>query len=168
MILAPLVMGGTMAIFFNPRFALFCLLSPVLMLFNLIDNRFSRRSGLRAREEKFAADLVQFDKELRRWRAAWLRRLWQRHPSLPDVVAAAIGGDTRLWERRPHHDDFLGLCLGYGGVTLPPPMAPERNPEPEVVEAIDRARHSKPGRSRWCSVGVRCWVWPALATPPSV
>ncbi len=62
MILAPLVMGGTMAVFFNPRFALFCLLSPVLMLFNLIDNRFSRRRGLRAREEKFAADLVQFDK----------------------------------------------------------------------------------------------------------
>ena len=64
MILAPLVMGGTMAIFFNPRFALFCLLSPVLMLFNLIDNRFSRRRGLRAREQTFQPDLIEFEKEL--------------------------------------------------------------------------------------------------------
>ena len=145
MILAPLVMGGTMAIFFNPRFALFCLLSPVLMLFNLIDNRFSRRRGLRAREQAFQADLIEFEKESSRWTAAWGRRLWRRHPSLPDLVTAASNGDTRLWERRPHHEDFLSLCLGYGGITLPEPLPPERNPEREVVEAIDRARQLDPG-----------------------
>ena len=145
MILAPLVMGGTMAIFFNPRFALFCLLSPVLMLFNLVDNRFSRRRGLRAREETFTADLAKFERELLRWKAAWQRRLGQRHLSLPDVVTAATVGDTRLWERRPHHEDFLSLCLGYGAVTLPEPVAPERNPEQEVLEAIDRARQLDAG-----------------------
>ena len=145
----------------QPRFALFCLLSPVLMLFNLVDNRFSRRRGLRAREETFTADLVKFEKELLRWKAAW---------RTPARAAAPIPARRRHRGQQRRHPPLGAETASRGlsrvSVSATAPYHPARTARSGAEPRARGARGHGPGtptRPRpsrgpapwWCSPG-RC------------
>jgi S-DNA-T family DNA segregation ATPase FtsK/SpoIIIE len=79
----------------------------------------------RARQAKVgrrrAADaLRQFDAALAAQRLAVAQARWTYAVELPEAITRAVTGDARLWERRPHHDDFLEVVLGVGVVPWRP------------------------------------------------
>ncbi len=108
----PLAMGGAMAYFFSPIFAIFMLLSPLMLAWTFFDDR---RSG----RKTFAADSAAYRTALAAKRleaadmadqlAAWNRR---RTPSLDQVARWVRMGAPELWARRPRHDDFLTVAAG--------------------------------------------------------
>lgn len=133
----PVLAGAGMALFFGRlMFLAFALMSPLMMAGQYIEDRRRRRRETRRAGQKFAADLREFDRRLRR-RAR--REQAQAHlddPSVGEMLAWAEAGSRRLWERRPAHPDFLRVTLGYGTVRWAPPPGGEE--EPEAAEALRR------------------------------
>ena len=112
-ILAPLVLGLVMwQVMGNASFLLFTLLSPVLLVGNLVtERRAGRRRSRRERAEWQAAravaeqtltDAVRADEQHRRSAA----------PDPSALLLTALGPRPRLWERRREDDDLLQLHLG--------------------------------------------------------
>ena len=66
----------------------------------------------------------------------------ERLPSPAEIVRRSTTTGSRLWERRPAHDDFLHLRAGLGSVLWDPPVPGERRrldgPVREVVAATSR------------------------------
>jgi DNA segregation ATPase FtsK/SpoIIIE, S-DNA-T family len=140
-LVAPLLMAGVMvALYGSLRYAMFGLLSPVMVVGNWVAAR--RRAG---REFKGAARsyrdaLVRLDADLA---AAVSAELARREAVLPDpaeVVRRAHLPSVWLWERRPAHDDFLSLRVGTGDLRWRPPLARARGATPpaEVAELAER------------------------------
>ena len=112
-VLAPLVLGVVMwRVLGNATFLLFTLLSPVMVIGNVVtERRTGRRQSRKARAmwqaqrdvaERTLAEAVRVDVELRRTAA----------PDAATVLRTALGPRPRLWERRRGDDDFLDLRLG--------------------------------------------------------
>jgi S-DNA-T family DNA segregation ATPase FtsK/SpoIIIE len=112
-ILAPLVLGVVMwRVLGNATFLLFTLLSPVMVIGNVVTERRSgkrqsrRQKALwqaqRAVAERTLADAVHTDEQQRRSDA----------PDPAAVLLTALGPRPRLWERRRGDDDLLDLRLG--------------------------------------------------------
>ncbi|MFN2555888.1 MAG: FtsK/SpoIIIE domain-containing protein, partial [Nitriliruptorales bacterium] len=133
-LLTPLVFGAVMA-FVSPYFALFALLSPVMLLGNWWESRrrgakVSRSEAMRYEQEIAAfRERVEF---MRRTRAIQLRN---ELADPAEVLRRAIAPSVRLWERRPGHDDFLRLSAGLGDVPWQPPLAQGERP-PEVRKIL--------------------------------
>jgi S-DNA-T family DNA segregation ATPase FtsK/SpoIIIE len=122
-ILAPLVLGVVMwQALDNAMFLLFTLLSPVMVIGNVVtERRTGRRRSRRERElwraqrdiaERTLVAAVHADEQRRRLAA----------PDAAAVLLTALGPRPRLWERRPCDDDLLALRLGLAD-------------QPAVVEA---------------------------------
>jgi DNA segregation ATPase FtsK/SpoIIIE, S-DNA-T family len=111
--LAPVVLGGVLwAVTRNASTLLFVALSPVMMIGNVISDRFSGR-------RKYRRDLVSYQQRLaeaeHRLADELLREGRRRREEQPDpaaLLATALGPDLRLWERRRDGPDFLVLRLG--------------------------------------------------------
>lgn len=113
MVLAPLVVGlGLWLVLRNAGFLLFTLLSPVIILANVVsDRRAGRRRSRRetarwraARDtaERALAAAVRADQDRRRLAA----------PDPAETARTAAGPGLRLWERRRGDDDVLHLRVG--------------------------------------------------------
>ncbi|NNF63392.1 MAG: hypothetical protein HKN07_03960, partial [Acidimicrobiia bacterium] len=137
-IVAPLLMGLAMfAMFQRLIFLAFMLLSPVMAGFNWIDDKFRVKKERKRNEEDFIVDLGRFETTVAAWRTATRRYLAARHRDLSSVVNTGLQVRTDLWERRPHHDDFLSLVVGYGRCNLPVPLTRQHNDlDDEVVAAL--------------------------------
>jgi len=141
-ILAPLVMGGAMvAITGEIRFALFLVLTPLMAIGHAIDGR---RRGRRNRRR----DRARFEREIDELRAgladaadAARRRLADERPDPAELLRRIEEPSTRLWERRPGHQDWLCLRVGIGPERWTPPVASagSRTPTDEVREVLERA-----------------------------
>ncbi len=112
-LVAPLVLGVAMwQITGSTTFLLFTLLSPVVVLGNLVTERRSgRRRSRRDRAlwraqrdvaEHTLLDAVRADEAARREQA----------PDAAELLLTALGPLPRLWERRRGDDDLLDLRLG--------------------------------------------------------
>jgi S-DNA-T family DNA segregation ATPase FtsK/SpoIIIE len=126
---APLVLGGVMfAATGSLLFLAFCLLSPVMVVGNWYEGR--RHSGRSTRNARRAHDeqLEQFTADVRQRAADELAHLRASLPDPAEIVRRATDPSTRLWERRPDHDDFLRLSAGLGDRRLRPPLHERRNP----------------------------------------
>ncbi len=60
---------------------------------------------------------------------------------LGEVLRRATQPSTRLWERRPAHEDAMRLRLGSGTVAWDPPVELPADVDPEVTEAVTAAGH---------------------------
>jgi DNA segregation ATPase FtsK/SpoIIIE, S-DNA-T family len=140
-LVGPLLMGGVMiAITGNPRFAMFMLMSPVMLLGNhLAGKRRSRKESVTAdREFRRALDQLRVDLATRADDER-LRRD-QLDPDLVEVVRRAEAPSTTLWQRRPDHDDYLRVRVGTGDVPWDPPVEAGREAPPAPVrELLDGA-----------------------------
>ncbi len=116
----PLVLGLAMALVLDPRFALFALASPVIAGGTWWeDRRRCRRERRRTAAERssenrrVSREVVERADDLR----AWLDR---RTPP-PGVWTERVRrGSSRLWERRPGHDDHLLVRIGQANIPWTP------------------------------------------------
>ena len=133
----PVIAGAGMALFFGRlMFLTFALMSPLMMAGQSIEDRRRRRRETRRAGQKFAADLREYARRLRRRARCEQAQAHLDDPSLGELLAWAEAGSRRLWERRPAHPDFLRATLGYGTVRWAPPPGGEE--EPEAAEALRR------------------------------
>jgi len=122
--IAPLPISIAMAVMLGHwRFALFGLLSPIIMLANWIeDGRSRRRDAVRAS----AADATarcEVRADVRARRDADVSAARTAHPHLPDLLEWMVGAHPRLWERRPAHDDAYLVPIGWGDEPWTVPLA---------------------------------------------
>lgn len=175
MVLAPLVVGvGLWLVLRNAGFLLFTLLSPVVVLANVVSDRRagrqrSRRETARWRTSRDAAeqalaDAVRADQDRRRLAA----------PDPAQTAVAAAGPGPRLWERRRGDDDVLALRVGLADLPAEveaegdvPPGATTARDVPVVVPlrsagVLGVAGPTEPARAlaRWLVVQAAVWHSP--------
>ncbi len=110
----PVPFAGLLAVFFGPQMLAFALLSPLMLVGNVLSDRWGGR-------REYARELAAHEIELadRQGEFDALRRLEreQRWRDLPDpatVLDIASGPGTRLWERRRGAPDLGRVRLGVG------------------------------------------------------
>ncbi len=140
-ILGPLVIGGILiAVYRDPRFALFMALSPIMALGTYVTDRRRAKGERRSSGREWREALETLDRDLADARAQEVERLEALAPDAAEVVRRCAQPSTRLWERRPGHDDFLVLRAGVGDVRWSPPVPTSRTaPAPEVAERLESA-----------------------------
>ncbi len=138
MLVAPLPPALLMAVLFHPRFALFAAFGPVLTAARWLEGRRTHRAGARRSAAASAAAIATFTNdviEVRRAVAAHRRTL---DPSPSDVRRRARTLDPRLWERRPRHDDFACVAIGYGTAPWQPDLTGSGRLDDELRSVADR------------------------------
>jgi len=142
-ILGPILFATVMVLTLGSwRFAIFGILSPVMLIGSYFDSRRRNRKTSRREAARFRAELDDLERALRhtadleraRREAAW------PHPA--EVCRRAELPSTRLWERRAQAADFLTLRVASGTARWDPPVvAAERGELPdEVREVVDGHR----------------------------
>ena len=113
----PLAVSVAMALLWSPFALLFGLMTPAMLLGNLLSDR---RSGRR----RYAEDLATYRTAEAACRgrletavAAERRTRDLSYPDAAALLATASSRDGRLWERRPQDRDHLELRVGSGDVT---------------------------------------------------
>lgn len=109
----PLLMGLVLVLFLRRwEIALFSLFSPVMVLWNHIEERRAHQDEVaefgRSYDDAVDATFDQVRTATREW-ADWLDR---NHPTPVEVQGVAAMVSARLWERVPGDADFLHLRLG--------------------------------------------------------
>ncbi|HTU84916.1 MAG TPA: FtsK/SpoIIIE domain-containing protein, partial [Solirubrobacteraceae bacterium] len=133
----PLVLGLVLVIaLHNILFALFMLLSPILVIGSWLENRrFARRTAQGHTREQIQ-QLARFRELVAERHASELARLRAALPDPAEIMRRATAPDPRLWERRPEHEDFLRLMGGLGRVPFRPPLAQRMTPAPQAEEIL--------------------------------
>jgi len=136
--LAPLAMAAVMVqIFGNFMFALFALLSPVMLVGNWVEGRRHGRQTSRKEAARFAVDLEAFRSQLEQERVRETVRTRAGLPEPSEVLRRATAPSVRLWERRLDDPDFLHLSAGLGTIGWQPPVASTYGERPpEVAQAL--------------------------------
>ncbi len=112
MVFAPMLMAIPMALIFSPRYLMFGLMSPVLAIANVVnDRKTGRKDHVRAMKE-YEEDLARTNQRIE---DALLQEQDERREAFPDpaeVLLTAVGPGYRLWQRRTDDPDWLQLRLG--------------------------------------------------------
>ena len=135
-LVAPVVMGAVMAVLWDPRMALFALLTPVAAVGSWLEDRRRSRNDRRRIDADTAAAVERFAAVIDDAREEERRRRTGELPDPAAVVRRAGRVTSDLWERRPHHPDFLQLRIGIADVAWRPPLGEVRRPAPGVAEAL--------------------------------
>lgn len=139
--LAPLAMAGVMVqLLGNPVFALFALLSPIMLVGNWVESRRRGKQSSRQEAARFADDVQALRSQLERKRAEATAKAREVLPDPSETLRRATAPSVRLWERRLADPDFLHLSAGLGTIGWQPPIANPHGERPaEVVEALAEA-----------------------------
>ena len=135
--IGPLALGAVMVVVLhNVIFALFMLLSPVLVIGGWWEQRRNANRTASGQGREHARELERFRTELR---AAHGDELSRRRIGLPDtaeLIHRAVGPDSRLWERRPDDEDFMILTGGLAKLPFKPPLSQPVAPAAEAEDAL--------------------------------
>lgn len=125
-ILAPIAFGVVMAVALaQPRFLLFTLLSPVMVIGNFIsDKRYNRKKGRREGAD-YTVALAAAEASVTAAVEAERADLLLGAPGPSEVLLQAVGPRRRLWERRADDEDVLNLRVGLAD-------------QPSAVVVVDR------------------------------
>ena len=136
----PIVLAVVMvAVTRELRFGLFALLSPLIGIGTYVESqRRSRREGA-AKRTKFAEELAALTDRLAAAGDVERNRLRRRVPDPAEVLRRAALPSTRLWERRPRHDDFLALYAGLADRPWTPSVRSDGGRLPAAVSAATGA-----------------------------
>lgn len=140
-IAAPLVLGGVLALWKGPQYALFMLLSPVMAVGNWLAARRQATKEHKTSSRAFARALQHLESQLEHAALAEAARREAFGPDMAETLRRAALPSTQLWQRRPGHDDFLHLRAGIGDVPWSPPVGVPRGGPPEEVAQVV-ARHA--------------------------
>ena len=134
----PLILGVVMVLVLkNILFALFCLLSPVMVIGSWLEQRRQATRSSRGDRRDYEDKMRAFRRNVAARQEEELTRRREAFPDLAEITRRATAPDPRLWERRPFDNDFLALSAGYGEVPFRPRLADRHTPggEAEVVLA---------------------------------
>jgi len=144
-LIAPLVLGGVVvAVTGRWYFALFMLLSPVMVLGQWLTARRAAGKERRTTSRAFRAALDELDGRLAAARAGEVARREALLPDPAEVLRRAELPSTRLWERRPADPDHLRLRAGIADLDWAPPVRAAREGQDlpaEVAEVV--AAHAR-------------------------
>ena len=121
-LIVPVILGLGMAILIHPRMAIFALFSPAMLLANWMEDKRRVRRERRESGEVFADSLARFRLQVAKAHRteALHRRAQVVAPHELEIRARRI--ESRLWERRRGHDDFMRLPVGIGCVRWEPQL----------------------------------------------
>ncbi len=133
----PLVLGVVMVILLhNILFALFCLLSPVMVIGSFLEQRRAASRITRGDRREYDQKLKAFQRDVAVRQEEELTRRRQAFPDLAEITRRATAPDPRLWERRVTDNDFLALSAGYGEVPFRPRLADRHTPGADAEVAL--------------------------------
>ena len=140
--LGPLVLAVIMvAVTRDLRFGLFALLSPLIGIGTYLESRRRNRKEGAANRRTFEAELAEFTGKLAAGGELERTRLRRLVPDLGEVLRRAALPSTRLWERRPRHDDYLHLYAGVANRAWTPAVRSDSGTLPEAVrDEVDAAQ----------------------------
>jgi S-DNA-T family DNA segregation ATPase FtsK/SpoIIIE len=137
-LVGPLAMGAVMVVITrNVTFALFMVLSPMMLVFNWYETRRRNRSTSRRGQREYRERLAEFQESLGTQSAARTESARRTYPDAAEVVRRSLAPSRALWERRPGHQDFLHLQAGYGDLPWRPTFGGARETGPEVARALE-------------------------------
>ncbi len=125
-ILTPLVLGVLLAVVTRrPQICLFAIFSPIMIFWNIIEDRRSRRDDMTRRGADYVVNVEKVTADTSALADEWAR--WMRHTHPDPFTAAGLVEQlsTRIWERRPGDVDYLRLRVGTGAVAAPISVEPE-------------------------------------------
>jgi S-DNA-T family DNA segregation ATPase FtsK/SpoIIIE len=132
---APLVLGGVLVVVTrNLLFAGFLLLSPLMAVATWWEERRRRAKQRRAGLLRHDEAVERFTHELAE---AGRRQVVARRAAVPDLAEIhrrATTPSARLWERRPAHEDFGVVGLGFADLPWAPPL--DRPTDDPVVRRV--------------------------------
>ncbi len=134
-LIVPVILGVGMAILIHPRMAVFALFSPAMLLANWVEDRRRLRRERREMGEAYQDALARFRREVSHAHQLEIRHRRESMPTPADLELLALRVDSRLWERRHGHADFMTLPVGSGCQEWRPVWA-----EQPVAEATDVVR----------------------------
>jgi S-DNA-T family DNA segregation ATPase FtsK/SpoIIIE len=115
--LAPLIMGVVMVIVMkNVMYALFMLLSPIMLIFNFISDKQGGRADHKKKVADYHEGLAKAQQVLTdgvKQEKAQLRTDW---PDAADTLLTCLLPGPRLWERRRGDPDSLAIRLGTADI----------------------------------------------------
>ena len=138
--IAPLFMGLVMVMVTRqPGYALFMLLSPVMLAGGFFENKRAAKRAFAVAIEAFRANLADLVVKLRQATDEERARRCIEHPGTADAVTAIAERNALLWTRRPEHTSFMELRLGLGDQLARTTVAPSntRNSTPELQAELD-------------------------------
>ncbi|MCU4184691.1 FHA domain-containing protein [Acidiferrimicrobium sp. IK] len=141
-LLAPIAMGGVMVVaFHSAMYALFTLMSPMMLLGNWWESKQRAGRSLRRDTRRFDEDLGRFDAALDAAVAAEAARRRALLPDLAEVLRRADAPSVQLWQRRIGHLDMLQLSAGIGDTTWTVPRTRTGGDQPPqaVLDRLERA-----------------------------
>lgn len=114
-IVAPLGLGLVMfAVFGHLQFLLLVLVSPVLLVASVAEDRRSARREMGRRVEQFERDLSRYCERLSEMREREFRARHLAAPDLADLARRARSRTPTLWQRRSTDSDALVVRVGVG------------------------------------------------------
>ncbi len=130
----PVLIGGLMALVWNPMMAMFAIFSPAMMLANWYEDRRRTRRTNDETAAGLAAAMTEFAERLGALRHAAHKMAWRSSPGPARLVERIVRRDSRLWQRRHDHTDFMELAIGVGTLAWAPDVSP---PEPDRAPAAN-------------------------------
>ncbi|MEA2233928.1 MAG: segregation ATPase FtsK/SpoIIIE, family [Solirubrobacteraceae bacterium] len=117
----PLVMAGVMiAMTGDARYAMFMLLTPIIALGSYAESRRRASQGGARSHSAFQSEVDEFTRLVDDTGEAERARLRDLCPDPAEALRRAALPSVRLWERRPHHEDFLRLFAGLADLRWQP------------------------------------------------
>lgn len=113
--ITPLFVGAALfAVTQQPATLIFVLMSPLMVLGQWVESRFSRRRGTRRAKQRFTADLDQVRARVTQLQGEELASRRRENPSGAEAGEAISNRTAMLWSRQPGDSSFLTLRLGLG------------------------------------------------------
>ena len=115
-LLAPLIVGLVLIVVSpgNVLSLVFIALSPVLLVATYVDNLLQNRKAWKNARKDFFASVDGLRSELDELHAAEREGRLSESPAVELVVADTAERRPLLWTRRPEHDAYMSLRLGFG------------------------------------------------------
>jgi len=137
-ICGPLVLAVVMVLVMKDlRFALFALLSPLVAFGQYFEQRKRSTKGGQQSRAEYEQSVRDFRGELAEARDAERARSRELYPDPAEAMRRAALPSVRLWERRPHHEDFLKLFAGLADLPWRPTVTDASGGKrPAVIKEI--------------------------------
>ncbi|HEV2346869.1 MAG TPA: FtsK/SpoIIIE domain-containing protein [Actinocrinis sp.] len=139
-IVAPLILAVVMVLVLkNLAFAFLAIISPLIMLGTMLEDRTRGRFSLRRGKREYAARLVEAREQLAARREEQIARLHAQYPDPAELCYRASAPGLRLWERRPGAADFLKISAGLADQRWEPPVDRGRRGDQELDALLAEA-----------------------------
>ena len=137
---APIMMGVTFYLLYeNPRFLIFIVFSPLIVVLNYFDQR--RRSGKKFRQsiERFRENLIEKTAEVRATIWAERKRKFVGSPDVADLAGRAENRTVDLWVRDRDAYDYLTVRIGTGDASTEVELRAEQSGDQNFIDEMDAA-----------------------------